>query len=299
MTRIMFLGGTVAVLCLAGGWCVGAEQGIDRDAAKAEPLWPAGVPGALGDAPADNPTLTFFPAPADTANGAAVVVCPGGGYGGLAVDHEGYQVAEWLNSEGIAAILLQYRVAPYRHPIPLGDAQRAIRTVRMRAAEIGIDPARIGIIGFSAGGHLASSTGTHFDKGDPASADPIERVSCRPDFMILVYPVITFKPPYAHMGSRKNLLGPDAPPELVTLMSNDEQVTEETPPTFLVHTSGDQGVPAENSVLFYLALRKAKIPAEMHIFEKGKHGFGLAPDNPVLSVWPRLCIAWFRDRGLL
>ena len=299
MERMVGIGGIGVVLCLMEGWCLGMEQGVDRDAAKAEPLWPQGVPGSLGNSPADNPTLTFFRAPSDKANGAAVVVCPGGGYGGLAVDHEGYQVAAWLNSEGIAAVLLQYRVAPYKHPVPLGDAQRAIRTVRTRAAEFGIAPARIGILGFSAGGHLASSAGTHFDKGDPANPDPIEHASCRPDFMILIYPVITFKPPYAHIGSRNNLLGADPDPKLVTLMSNDEQVTPETPPAFLVHTSGDTGVPSENSVLFYLALRKAKVPAEMHIFEKGEHGFGLAPNDPVLSAWPRMCIAWLRARGLL
>lgn len=294
MVRVMLL----FAACLTSGWSLGMGP-ANQDAAEAEPLWPNGVPGSLGDSPADKPSLTFFPAPSDKANGAAVVVCPGGGYSGLAIDHEGHQVAAWLNAEGIAAILLQYRVAPYRHPIPLGDAQRAIRTVRTRAAEFGIDPARIGILGFSAGGHLASSAGTHFDNGNPDSADPIERASCRPDFMILVYPVITFKPPSAHIGSRNNLLGPGPDPELVTLLSNDEQVTKETPPAFLVHTSGDRGVPAENSVRFYLALRKAKIPAEMHLFEKGEHGFGLAPDDPVLSAWPKLCIAWLNARGLL
>ena len=267
--------------------------------AQTELLWPNGAPGARGDGEADKPALFIYPAAPDKATGAAVVVCPGGGYGGQAMDHEGAQVARWLNGEGISAFIVRYRVAPYRHPIPLRDAQRAIRIVRSRAKEWNIDPARIGILGFSAGGHLASTTGTHFDAGDPQAVDPVDHASCRPDFMILIYPVITFKPPYAHMGSRENLLGKDADPALVTHLSNDEQVSPETPPTFLVHTSGDSGVPSENSVLFYLALRKAHVPAEMHIYEQGEHGFGLAPTDPVLSTWPKHCIDWMRTHGFL
>ena len=269
--------------------------------AKTLLLWPDGAPGAAGDKETDKPSLIVCPVAADadrgpTATGVGVVVCPGGGYGGLAIDHEGYQVAQWLNEQGISAFILKYRVAPYRHPIPLHDAQRALRTVRLHAKEWNAEADRIGILGFSAGGHLASSTGTHFDKGNADAPDPIDRVSCRPDFMVLIYPVITFKPPYAHMGSRQNLLGKDAGDDLVTLMSNDEQVTAETPPTFLVHTTGDTGVRSENSIQFYLALRKAGVPGEMHIYEKGEHGFGLAPNDPVLGTWPRLCIEWIRAR---
>ncbi len=266
------------------------------DGAKTELLWPDGAPGALGHGEADTPMLVLCPAPKEKANGLGVIVCPGGGYGGLALDHEGAQVAQWLNDNGISAFVLKYRVAPYKHPIPLGDAQRAMRIVRSRAAEWGVDPHRLGMLGFSAGGHLVSTAGTHFDLGDPNASDPLARVSCRPDFLVLIYPVITFKPPYAHMGSRHNLIGEDAPADFVDLLCNDEQVTKETPPTFLVHTSGDSGVPAENSVLFYLALRKAGVPAEMHIYEKGEHGFGLGPGDPVLSTWPKLCIEWMKSR---
>ena len=266
---------------------------------ETELLWPDGAPGALGSAEADKPALTICPAPAETATGAGIVVCPGGGYGNLAMGHEGEDVARWLNGNGVAAFILKYRIAPYRHPIPLHDAQRALRMVRMRAQEFGVDKGRIGILGFSAGGHLASTAGTHFDEGDAQAAAPVDRVSCRPDFMVLVYPVITFRKPFGHMGSRRNLLGEDPSPELDTLLSNDEQVTENTPPAFLVHTTGDKGVPAENSVQFYLAMRKAKVPAELHIYEQGPHGFGLAPGDPILSQWPETCMDWIRAHGFL
>lgn len=260
-------------------------------------LWPNGAPGAKGQGGADKPSLTTYLAPADKATGMAIVVCPGGGYGGLAMGHEGHDVARWLNSIGVSAFVLKYRHAPqYHHPAPLQDAQRALRTVRARAAEWKINPQRIGIWGFSAGGHLASTAGTHFDAGKTDAADPIERVGCRPDFLILAYPVITLKPPYAHMGSRNNLLGKNADPKLVEELSNDERVTPQTPPTFLMHTNADTGVVAENSVRFYLALRKNKVPAELHIFEKGPHGVGLAPKDRVLSIWPQLLASWLKAR---
>jgi acetyl esterase/lipase len=187
----------------------------------------------------------------------------------------------------------------YQHPAPLDDAQRAIRTVRARAAEFKVDPAKIGILGFSAGGHLASSAGTHFDAGNSSAEDSIDRVSCRPDYLVLCYPVISFTTPYTHQGSRRNLLGENADPKLVEKFSNELQVTAETPPTFLFHTDADTGVPPENSALFYLALKKAKVPAEMHIYEKGPHGVGLAKDRPAISTWPDLCQAWMKGRGLL
>jgi len=268
---------------------------------KPELLWPDGAPLARGDADADKPTLTIYLPPKDKATGAAVVICPGGGYGGLAMDHEGHQVAQWLNSFGVAGFILKYRHRRmgYGPPAPLLDAQRAIRTVRARATEWGVKPDRIGILGFSAGGHLASTAGTHFDKGDPDAKDPIDRVSCRPDFMVLVYPVISFTEWYAHKGSLKNLLGEDPDPKLVESLSNEKQVMPETPPTFLIHTSGDTGVPAENSVAFYLALRKAKVPAEMHIFAKGEHGFGLGKKGNAVAVWPSLCVEWMRGLGVL
>jgi acetyl esterase/lipase len=260
-------------------------------------LWPNGAPGAKGQADTDKPSLTVYPAPADKATDMAIVVCPGGGYGHLAVGHEGKDVAEWLNSIGVSAFVLKYRIAPhYHHPAPLQDAQRALRTVRARAAEWKINRKRIGIWGFSAGGHLASTAGTHFDDGKPDAADPVERAGCRPDFLILAYPVITLKPPYAHLGSRNNLLGKNADPNLVDELSNDDRVTPQTPPTFLMHTDADKGVVPENSIRFYRALRKNKVPAELHIFEKGPHGVGLAPKDRVLSVWPQLLASWLKSR---
>ena len=186
-------------------------------------LWPGGAPGALGSDDADKPSITVYLVPQDKASGAAVVVCPGGGYGHLAMDHEGKQIAEWLNARGIAAFVLKYRLGPrYHHPIELGDAQRALRTVRAQAAEFRVAPDRIGIWGFSAGGHLASTLGTHFDAGDPNASDPTDRVSCRPDFMILAYPVVSLDGEYVHKGSRRNLLGDGPDPKLVELLSNEK-----------------------------------------------------------------------------
>lgn len=265
---------------------------------KVELLWPDGAPGAVGDTEADKPSLTIWLPPADKATGAAVVICPGGGYGGLAIGHEGKDVAAWLNSFGVAGFMLKYRHAPkYKHPAPLLDAQRAIRTVRARAKEFGVDPARIGILGFPAGGHLTSTAGTHFDDGDANAKDPVDRVSCRPDFMVLVYPVISLTTKYTHGGSKDNLLGKNPDAKLVESLSNELQVTAKTPPTFLMATSGDTGVPAENSVMFYMALREHKVKAEMHIYQNGGHGFGLAPNDPVLSTWPARCEAWMRVNG--
>ena len=263
-------------------------------------LWPEGAPGATGQGEDHTPGLTPYLPAAEKATGAAVVICPGGGYSNLAMDHEGHQVAEWLVGHGIAAFILRYRHAPdYHHPTPLMDAQRALRTVRARAAEWGVDPGRIGMLGFSAGGHLTATAGTHFDAGEGKSPDPIDRASCRPDFIVLIYPVITTTVPYMHRGSRNNLLGKKPDPALIEALSAEKQVTAETPPTFLVSTYEDAGVPAENSICFYLALRKAKVPAEMHIYEKGRHGFGLAPGDPILSTWPDHCIAWLKVRGVL
>ncbi len=259
-------------------------------------LWPGAAPGAIGNEPEDVPTITPYLPPRERATGAAVVVCPGGGYQMLA-DHEGRPVAEWLNSIGVAAFVLKYRIAPrYHHPAPMLDAARALRTVRARAAEWGIDPRRIGILGFSAGGHLASTAATHFDAGRADSADAIERVSSRPDLVILIYPVITMRE-QTHGGSKRNLIGEHPDPRLVALMSNDEQVTKETPPAFLIHTVNDDAVPVENSLLFAAALRRAGVPYEMHLYERGPHGFGLAPNDPVLSSWPERCADWLRLHG--
>ncbi len=254
------------------------------------------------------PTLTICLPTPETATGSAVVVCPGGGYGMLADDHEGKQVAEWLNSLGVAAFVLKYRLGPrYHHPAMLQDAGRAIRTVRAGATRWGVDPHKIAIIGFSAGGHLASTAGTHFDAGKPDADDRIERVSSRPDRLILVYPVIALATPYGHSGSLRNLLGDNPAQGLVESLSNERQVTKETPPTFLAHTNADQGVPAENSLLFALALRKAGVPVELHLFERGQHGLGLGggtaqfkiPPDPAFQMWPKLCEVWLKNQGFL
>jgi acetyl esterase/lipase/ketosteroid isomerase-like protein len=263
-------------------------------------LWPEGAPGAKGSEAVDKPKITVYLAPADRAKGAAVVVCPGGGYRVVAADHEGKQVALWLNSLGVSAFVLQYRLGErYRHPAPLQDAQRAIRMVRSRAAEWRIDPKRVGILGFSAGGHLASTAATHFDDGRPEAIDPVERQGSRPDFAVLCYPVISLVDPVAHAGSRRYLLGDPADPALVELLSNERQVTARTPPTFLWHTADDAGVPVENSILFFEALHKAGVPAALHVFPHGRHGLGLAPGDPVVGQWPALCARWMEGLGLL
>ena len=219
----------------------------------------------------------------------------------LAMDHEGHEIAAWLNSLGVAAFICDYRHRGkgYGHPAPLEDAQRALRTVRSRAAEWHIDPERVGILGFSAGGHLASTAATHFDSGDPDSQDLVARQSCRPDFAILCYPIIALGEPYTHRGSQHNLLGKNAQPELVQSLSNEKQVSEDTPPTFLWHTHGDRGVPAENSVRYYLACLRQNVPAELHIYEQGGHGVGLAKQVPGTADWPHRCAEWMRTRALI
>jgi acetyl esterase/lipase len=264
------------------------------------PLWAGAAPGALGTADIDIPSLTVYLPRALTPNTPAVIVCPGGAYVGLAANHEGRQVASYLNSLGIAAFVLRYRLGPrYRHPIELGDAQRAIRLLRARASEWRLDPARIGILGFSAGGHLAMTASTRFDGGDARQADPIDVVSSRPDFAILGYPVISLTEAWTHRGSKTNLLGENADPALVKTLSGENLVSKDTPPTFIFHTDADTTVPAENSVYYYLALRKAGVPAEMHIFEKGPHGVGLANNDPALSEWSKLMANWLRVHGVI
>lgn len=259
------------------------------------PLWSAGAPGALGTADVDQPLMTPYLPPAGRANGTAVVIFPGGGYQHLSMDKEGSDVANWLAGSGITAFVVRYRLGPaYHHPAMLGDAQRAIRTVRARAAEWGLDPRHIGVIGFSAGGHLASTAGTHYDAGAASNSDTVERVSSRPDFMMLLYPVITMRDPFVHRGSRTNLLGQQPDSAMMQLMSNETQVTRDTPPTLLVHSTDDRTVPVENSLMFYSALRAAAVPAEMHIFEYGGHGFGLAPMDPVLGAWTTVAESWMR-----
>lgn len=264
------------------------------------PLWEGGAPGAQGTAPEDVPTLTMY-MPRRTAGPlTAVILAPGGAYRALAMNHEGRQVANYLNTLGIATFVLRYRLGPkYQHPVELGDIQRAVRLVRARADDWHVAPDRIGVMGFSAGGHLASTVSTHFDAGDAAAGDPIDRVSSRPDFAILGYPVITLTESWTHQGSRTSLLGENPDPQLAASLSNETQVTADTPPTFLFHTNADTAVPAENSVSYYLALRKAGVPAELHIFQNGPHGVGLGMDDPALAEWPVLMANWLRTRGLI
>jgi acetyl esterase/lipase len=216
------------------------------------------------------------------------------------MNHEGRQVANYLNAAGVVAFVLKYRLGPrYHHPIEMGDAQRAIRMVRAHASEWHIDPARIGIMGFSAGGHLAATVSTHFDSGKPAAIDAVDQADSRPDFAILAYPVISLTERWTHQGSKTNLLGENAPADLARSVSADLAVTHQTPPTFLFQTNADNTVPAENAIHYYLALRNSGVPAEMHIFEDGPHGVGLALDNPAIGQWPTLLLNWLRTRGLV
>jgi acetyl esterase/lipase len=262
------------------------------------PLWLAGAPGALGSAEADIPTLAVTFPEEGTANGGSVVICPGGGYHGLAMGHEGHDVAKWFNSIGYTAAVLKYRLPSkgYPHPAPLQDVQHAIQTLRSRAEEWQLDPHQIGVFGSSAGGHLASSAATHVLKADPDAIDTVLQVSSRPDFLVLLYPVISMDPAITHQGSKRNLLGQDPDPELVELMSSELQVTSETPETFIVHADDDSGVKSENSIRFYLALRQAGVPAELHIFKKGGHGFGIKDKayRPV-DGWPPLLALWLES----
>ncbi len=266
---------------------------------KPIPLWPEGAPGATGSTPEDIPSIQLYQPSTDKASGAAIVVCPGGGYGRLA-PHEGHDIAVWLNSIGVTAVVLKYRLGPrYQHPVMIQDVMRAIRFTRSKASEWKIDPNRVGVMGFSAGGHLASTAATHFDAGDPTAKDPIERIKSRPDLAILCYAVITMNDPHTHKGSRKNLLGDAPSQEMMDLMSNEKRVNAATPPTFLFHTVDDAAVPVENSLLFAAGLRKAGVPHELHVYERGRHGVGLAQNDPALSTWPRLLENWLRARGFL
>jgi acetyl esterase/lipase len=263
-------------------------------------LWQGAAPGALGTADSDIPAITVYLPRTMSANTPAVIVCPGGGYANLAANHEGRQVANYLNSLGIAAFVLRYRLGPrYHHPIELGDAQRAIRMLRARAGDWRLDAGRIGIMGFSAGGHLAMSASTHFDAEKADAADATDHASSRPDFAILGYPVISLTESWTHQGSRTNLLGDQPDPALARSLSGENAVSKDTPPTFIFHTDADTAVPAENSVHYYLALRKAGVPAEMHIFEKGPHGVGLANNDAALSEWSKLMANWLRIRGVI
>jgi acetyl esterase/lipase len=291
------------VLAMSGVMGFGQAPAVPQAGAAAAngpapmPLWAKGAPGAVGDADDDKPTITAY-IPATNPTKTAVVIAPGGGYQYLSMVKEGSDVAVWLNAHGVAAFVLKYRLGPkYHNPIEIGDAQRAIRTVRANAAQYGIAADHIGMWGFSAGGHLTATAGTQFDAGNAAAADSIDQQSSRPDFLILSYPVITMEDPYVHKGSRTYLLG-DSPTQAdMDAMSAELRVTPQTPPTFLFTTTDDNTVPVLNSVMFYSALVKAGVPAEMHIFQHGGHGSGLAPANPQLRPWTDMLIKWMRERG--
>ncbi len=252
-------------------------------------LWPEGTLGPGQMTPGDTPQLTPYLVETQSA-APVIVVCPGGGYGGRA-PHEGEPVAQWLNTLGISAVVLSYRVAPHRHPAPLQDAQRAIRTVREQARIWNIDPRKVGILGFSAGGHLAATAATHYDTGKRGAADPVERHSCRPDAVVLCYAVISFGV-HRHQGSMNNLLGDTVDEEVRRLLSNETQVNAQTPPTFLWHTADDAAVPVANSLLFATALGNHGVPFALHVFPHGRHGLGLAQDDPQVGVWTTLCGSW-------
>lgn len=256
-------------------------------------LWESKAPGALGDKPEDTPVLQAFLPEAGKGTGASIVVCPGGGYGGLA-NHEGPVIGEWLAKNGVAGFVLRYRLGSkgYHHPVELGDAARAIRFVRSHAADWKLDPKRIGVLGFSAGGHLASTISTHWDDGNAGSEDPIEKVSSRPDAQVLIYPVVTMGPT-GHGGSRVNLLGKEKAndPELIELLSNEKHVNAKTPPAFLVHGVDDKAVPVSNSDNYAEALKKAGVAVEYVRLENFPHGRGLQ------ESWGPKCIEWLRKIG--
>ncbi|HEX8313956.1 MAG TPA: alpha/beta hydrolase [Flavisolibacter sp.] len=279
------------------------------------PLWPAGkVPNYQKTSEVErrdtgetiniklvqSPEITVYLPTKRTATGQAVIICPGGGYGGLSYNWEGSDPARLLSAKGIAAIVLKYRLPNAKsnitpHLSPLADAKRAIRIVRANATRWNIKKDRVGIMGFSAGGHLASTLATHFDAGDAAAADSIERQPSRPDFAVLVYPVISMSKPIMHAGSRNNLIGATPDSSLARLYSNELQVTKETPPTFLIHATDDKGVPVENSLLFYQALKDNNVPTEMHIYPYGGHGFGLAVGRGYLETWTERLAEWMRS----
>lgn len=269
------------------------------------PLWPDLPPGSTERGEGDVPQLIITRVESQTPT-AGVVILPGGGYGGHAIDHEGYQFAEWFESLGVTSAICTYRLRGkgnagkgYGHPAPMQDAQRAIQTLRARAAELNLDPNRIGVIGFSAGGHLCSTVSTHFADAVPESSDPIERVSSRPDFSILCYPVIALGTDYTHKGSQRNLLGDHPSDELVRSLSNESQVSKQTPPTFLFHTGEDKVVPVRNSVEYYMACVRNGVPAELHVFPEGRHGLGLAAGHPGARQWPALCKDWLQRLGIV
>lgn len=291
------LASALAVTVLAA---CGAESSASASTAKESErlsLWSGKAPVGDGQFEAGDALITVHRPDAEKANGAAVVICPGGGYRGLVTGAEGHGIAKWLNEHGIVAIVLEYRLPDGRPFVPLLDAQRALRTVRAKASQWGIDPGRIGIIGFSAGGHLASTAGTHFDAGDPQAPDPVDRVSCRPDFVILVYPVVMMGEK-AHSGSRRNLLGPDPKPEMMELFSNELQVTDQTPPMFLAHAQDDTVVPPEHSRLLHEALEAHHVATEYLELPSGGHGLNHY-QGPMWDAWQARSLQWLAQLKMI
>ena len=273
-------------------WSQAAENPANGQVIR---LWSGDAPEAVGQKPDDIPTLTAYLPDADKRNGASMLIFPGGGYAHLA-DHEGKGYAEWFAAHGIAAYVLKYRLGPtYHHPAMIHDAARALRMVRSFAKRDGLDPKRVGVIGSSAGGHLAATLVTQFDNGNPNAADPIDQESSRPDLGILCYPVITMGE-FTHQGSKLNLLGKDPAPELVKEMSAETRVTPQTPPCFIWATDEDKTVPVENSLLFADALRRAGVPFSLHIYEKGPHGLGLGRPGHPAPPWANDLLYWFGER---
>jgi acetyl esterase/lipase len=310
MKLVPTLAPVAALLVSVAAPSYGGAEGRRVDDAKVIELWPEGVPGPIVAAAPEGienghivrvsvPTLTVWRPAAGKANGAAAIVCPGGGYMVLAVEKEGVELQRWLNDLGVTVFLLKSRIAPQQHPAELRDVLRAVRLVRARAAELGVEPRRIGVVGASAGGHLAASAATLFDAPEGKTGAPLDAVSARPDFAVLLYPVITMSGPATHAGSRQALLGPHPAPALMERLSLERQVTRQTPPTFLVHTAEDASVPAENSILFYRALQTAGVAAELHLYEKGPHGFGIKPGLGTTSEWPKRAEEWLRAHGWL
>lgn len=300
--RYLYVYVSLILFGLSGGYSNVIAQTTQTGPPRYEfPLWQGAAPGALGKDANDITTLTPFLAPPAKATGAAIIICPGGAYGALA-PHEGGHYAIWLNEQGIAGFVLKYRLGTngYRHPVMMQDVQRAIRYVRANAEKWGLNPGRIGVMGSSAGGHLASTALTHFDSGNPGSSDPIDRVGSRPDFGILCYPVITMGP-NTHEGSRRNLLGDNPDPSLIELLSNEKQVKKDTPPIFIFHTFEDSAVKVENTLEFAAALRRNGVPFSMHIYPNGAHGMGLGSgqwDPSGRHPWTQECALWLKELGI-
>jgi acetyl esterase/lipase len=299
----------IAVLCIIVTPAIKAQTSVHT-------LWPGGIPDVVLNInysekatisegiptrfeKVTDPSLYVYLPPADKATGTAVLICPGGGYGALAFNHEGNTIAKWLNENGIAGIVLKYRlpsdlIMKNKSIGPLQDAQEALRTIRRNAVKWNIDPLKIGVMGFSAGGHLASTLSTHFDEKVYEVKDT---TSARPDFSILIYPVITMDSSFTHAGSRRNLIGEEPDNEAIKHFSNELQITENTPPAFLAHSSDDEAVPVKNSIVYYEGLKKFNSPSELHVFRKGGHGYGLAAGKDTQSAWPALCLSWMKSLG--